>query len=362
MALPRPHVWRWLRSTMSRSGTPPTSLDTLTARFQQRLVTLLVQALAGILGLSTLWGLIELVMMPTAFQPHFALITALSTLGLGGLAWWLRRGQGAHVVGVVLIALGAWSLLDPSGSLVGAAPYRMMEFVLVMLLAVVVLRLGPLLVVVIVLLTGDLVQQWLGGLSIAVAVGLTLGTLGPLVAAAIGLRLVLAETLQHFLDALNAQQQALVQAHATVEGQVETRTAELAAANAALATVNGQLVAAAAETTALAVAEERLRLAQDLHDHLGHHLVTLQLQLAQSRLSLPPQATTSAVALLDAEVLLAAAYQEVRATVQAIRPTATVNLPVALEQLAAGARRAGLDTSAVLGRCQRCRRRSRRRC
>ena len=198
------------------------------------------------------------------------------------------------------------------------------------------------------LLGGDVAVQFHAGVPLGPALGTTLGTLAPIAAAASGLRLVLYETLQRHLGTLAAQQAQLERAYATVEQEVADRTVALAATNTALvdrnqalAVANQQLAAAAATTAALATAQERLRLSQDLHDHLGHQLVTLQLQLAQSRQHLPPDALTSELALYAAETLAATAYQSVRATVQTTR-AAPRDLAPALAALVAGARLAGL--------------------
>ncbi|NJN16449.1 MAG: sensor histidine kinase [Oscillochloris sp.] len=87
---------------------------------------------------------------------------------------------------------------------------------------------------------------------------------------------------------------------------------ELRAANAALA-------AAAERERELAAAEERVRLAHDIHDGLGHHLTVLnvQLQAAVRLVDRDPQRAQDTIALCRREAQ--AALDEVRRSVAALR-------------------------------------------
>lgn len=87
----------------------------------------------------------------------------------------------------------------------------------------------------------------------------------------------------------------------------------------------------------LVIAEERLRMARDLHDGLGHHLTALsiQLQAAEKLLRSNPEMAGEAVRSSRSEVQ--AALKEVRQSVAALReaPVDMMNLPSAIEKLVA---------------------------
>jgi two-component system sensor histidine kinase DesK len=92
-----------------------------------------------------------------------------------------------------------------------------------------------------------------------------------------------------------------------------------ALAFARLVIVNGELATARAEIARLAAADERVRIARDLHDLLGHglSLITLKAELA-GRL-LPTDAARAAVEVADIEVVSRRALEDVRATVGGYR-------------------------------------------
>ncbi len=100
--------------------------------------------------------------------------------------------------------------------------------------------------------------------------------------------------------------------------------------------VNAELLAARQKEKDLAIAEERVRLARDIHDGLGHHLtvLSLQLQAAEKNLAANPELAASAISTSRQEVQ--AALREVRQSVAALRqaPVDTQNLPVVLRDLA----------------------------
>jgi signal transduction histidine kinase len=103
--------------------------------------------------------------------------------------------------------------------------------------------------------------------------------------------------------------------------RAETLLQELQAANA-------RLEAARQKEKELAIAEERVRLARDIHDGLGHHLTVLsiQLQAADKLVSRNPQAAIEAIQRSRAEAQ--AALDEVRHSVGMMRQSPAENQPL----------------------------------
>ncbi len=94
-----------------------------------------------------------------------------------------------------------------------------------------------------------------------------------------------------------------------------------------------QLRAYAAQSAALAVAEERNRLAQEMHDTLGHHLTAaaVQLEAAAALVARDPDRAAHLVATVREQIRQS--LSELRRTVAALRP-ALDDLPAALTTLA----------------------------
>ncbi len=111
-----------------------------------------------------------------------------------------------------------------------------------------------------------------------------------------------------------------------------TRTRQLLAE---LHAANLELEAARQKEKELAVAEERVSMARDIHDGLGHHLTVLsiQLQAAEKHLQANPELAKQAVRQAREEAK--AALSEVRQSVAALReaPLDGENLPLALRKL-----------------------------
>ena len=104
---------------------------------------------------------------------------------------------------------------------------------------------------------------------------------------------------------------------------------------------NNELRTAAERTAALATAQERNRIARDIHDGLGHYLTVVAVQLQAARALLPAQPDRASEAIDKAERSAREALEAVRRSVGALRePDARPLLRVALEGLV---RESGLE-------------------
>ncbi|HHY58714.1 MAG TPA: sensor histidine kinase [Chloroflexi bacterium] len=125
---------------------------------------------------------------------------------------------------------------------------------------------------------------------------------------------------------------------ATIDAQRKAERAEAEAQLllAKLQEAHMQLQESAQQAEALAVAEERNRLAREVHDTLGHRLTVAAVQLegAQRLISHDPVRAAQMVATVHTQVI--EGLNELRRTVAALRAplSAEVNLPAALLRLA----------------------------
>ncbi|TQM43208.1 signal transduction histidine kinase [Pseudonocardia cypriaca] len=126
-----------------------------------------------------------------------------------------------------------------------------------------------------------------------------------------------------------------------------------------LAEAHEQLRDYAAQAERLATAQERNRVARDIHDGLGHSLTVVQMQVKAARAVLAADPAKADPAAVDA--VLAKAQQqseealgEVRRSVRALRdPRATEPLPEALRRLAEEASAVGVPTRLDVSGTQR---------
>lgn len=125
---------------------------------------------------------------------------------------------------------------------------------------------------------------------------------------------------------------------ATIDAQRKAERAEADAQSllAKLQEAHTQLQKSAQQAEALAVAEERNRLAREVHDTLGHRLTVAAVQLegAQRLIARDPERAAQMVATVRTQVL--EGLTELRRTVAALRapPAADLNLVAALRHLA----------------------------
>jgi signal transduction histidine kinase len=97
---------------------------------------------------------------------------------------------------------------------------------------------------------------------------------------------------------------------------------------------------------ALAAAEERNRLARDIHDSLGHHLTAVAIQLEKAVAYRPRDADQADRAVTDARGSARAALAEVRGSVAVLRSPPSTSLAAALDAL-----KGQLDTGSVHIEC-----------
>jgi signal transduction histidine kinase len=121
-----------------------------------------------------------------------------------------------------------------------------------------------------------------------------------------------------------------------------------------LAEAHQQLRDYAAQAERLAIAQERNRVARDIHDGLGHSLTVVQMQVKAARAVLSSDPAKADDVLAKAQQLSEDALGAVRRSVHALRePRATGPLPEALGALAEEASAAGVPTRLDVSGTQR---------
>ncbi len=106
------------------------------------------------------------------------------------------------------------------------------------------------------------------------------------------------------------------------------QTARAEALLADLRIANAELAAARERERDLAVAEERVRLARDIHDGLGHHLTVLNVQLQAAAKLIRSDTSQAAATISVCRDVAQAALAEVRQSVAAMRATPLDNQPL----------------------------------
>jgi signal transduction histidine kinase len=121
-----------------------------------------------------------------------------------------------------------------------------------------------------------------------------------------------------------------------------------------LAEAHEQLRDHAAQAERLATAQERNRVARDIHDGLGHSLTVVQMQVKAARAVLPADPAKADEVLAKAQQQAEEALAAVRRSVRALRaPRSTGPLPDALRALAEEASTAGVPTRLDVSGTQR---------
>jgi signal transduction histidine kinase len=120
-----------------------------------------------------------------------------------------------------------------------------------------------------------------------------------------------------------------------------------------LAEAHRQLRDYAAQAERLATAQERNRVARDIHDGLGHSLTVVQMQVKAARAVLPTDTAKADAVLAKAQEQAEAALADVRRSVRALREPRSIPLQDALHALAEETSAAGIPTEFAVSGEQR---------
>ncbi|MBA3945365.1 MAG: sensor histidine kinase [Herpetosiphonaceae bacterium] len=136
-----------------------------------------------------------------------------------------------------------------------------------------------------------------------------------------GLIALYARTLDSALNTADARATQLEQAYATVDRQVQARTAELEIAYQHLRSY-------AAQAENVAVERERSRLAREIHDNVGHHLTVITKQLELASLLLRSDVPTAGRHVATAQDVTLQGLQAIRRSVGALRSSQDEQQPL----------------------------------
>jgi len=131
--------------------------------------------------------------------------------------------------------------------------------------------------------------------------------------------------------------------------QHKART-EMEALAGRLGDANEQLRVQAAEIGELAKAEERNRIARDIHDGLGHYLTVIHVQLEAAKTLFKRDPETARSAIFKAQALTREGLSEVRRSVSLLRGSGSTERPLlaAIEKLASECKADGIHAAVRL--------------
>jgi len=131
--------------------------------------------------------------------------------------------------------------------------------------------------------------------------------------------------------------------------QHKART-EMEALAGRLGDANEQLRVQAAEIGELAKAQERNRIARDIHDVLGHYLTVVHVQLEAAKTLFKREPETARAAVIKAQALTREGLSEVRRSVALLRDSRSTERPLlaAIEKLASECKADGIDAAVRL--------------
>ena len=132
-----------------------------------------------------------------------------------------------------------------------------------------------------------------------------------------------------------------------VQHQARTKMEALAGR---LGDANEQLRVQAAEIEELAKAQERNRIARDIHDVLGHYLTVVHVQLEAAKTLFKREPETARAAILKAQALTREGLSEVRRSVSLLRDSPSTERPLlaAIEKLASECKADGIQAAVRL--------------
>jgi len=126
--------------------------------------------------------------------------------------------------------------------------------------------------------------------------------------------------------------------------------AQMEALAGRLGDANERLRVQAAEIGELAKAQERNRIARDIHDVLGHYLTVVHVQLEAAKTLFKREPETARAAVIKAQALTREGLSEVRRSVALLRDSRSTERPLlaAIEKLASECKADGIDAAVRL--------------